>query len=116
MSNGRDGVYKAPEILGDVMAKDLFPDAVTFEEMDRHIRYSETRTRFWIVACVASNLILALPTVFYVGRMAQAVEQMSASVKDLQSTQRVSDDWIKDRMIWEAKMEVALRSKGVEVK
>lgn len=107
---------RAPQILGDIAAKDLFPDAVSIDDVDQRVMHSETRTKFWIIACVSTNLVLALPTVFYVGRMAQAVEQMSQSVKDLQTSQQVSEQWVRDRMIWEAKVEAALRQKGVEVK
>jgi hypothetical protein len=105
---------KAPQILGDIAARDLFPDAVTFLDMEQAIAHSETRLKFWVVACVCSNLVLALPTVFYVGRMAQATEQMSQSVKQLQQSQDLSQDWVRDRMVWEARIEAELKDKGID--
>lgn len=97
---------------------DVFPDSITDAEVDIRIAASETRIKFWVVACVATNLILALPTIFYMGRMAQSVEEMSTSVKDLQSNQKVNDTWVRDRLVWEARMEArmdeAARARGIK--
>lgn len=97
-----------------VQVGDVFPDAITGEEVDLRISNAETRIKFWVVACVATNLVLALPTIFYMGRMAQSVEEMSSSVKDLQSNQKVNDTWVRDRLVWEARMEAAMKAKGIE--
>jgi hypothetical protein len=96
-----------------VPVHDVFPDAIGSDEVDQRIQSAETRIKFWVVACVATNLVLALPTIFYMGRMAQSVEEMSGSVKDLQSNQKVNDSWVRDRLVWEAKMEVAMKAKGI---
>jgi hypothetical protein len=95
---------------------ELFPDAITGEEVDLRIANAEGRIKFWVVACVAANLVLALPTIFYMGKMAQSVDEMSTSVKSLQASESNGKDWVRDRMVWEAKVEAALHDKGVEVK
>lgn len=98
----------------EMAVKELFPDAITGDEVDLRIAAAESRLKFWVVACVASNLILALPTVFYMGRMAQSVDEMTNSVKALQASEATGKDWIRDRMVWEARIEARLKDKGIE--
>jgi hypothetical protein len=111
MSGGgyRDAVER------EIPVHDVFPDAISGEEVDRRIASSESRIKFWVVACVATNLVLALPTIFYMGRMAQSVEEMSSSVKELQANRQKGDSDSMDQRIWNARVEAALRAKGIIV-
>lgn len=113
-----------PHSYGEVVrhhmgVEDLFPDAITGEEVDRRIAHSEARIKFWVMVGVVSNLLaavsVAVPAVFFIGQISQNVQQAATAMTQIQANQKANEDWVKDRMIWEARIEVALRTKGVEV-
>lgn len=102
-----------------VHARDLFPEIVSSEEIDRRIMHSEQRIKFWIMAGVASNLVVAIgaaiPAIFYIGQISVSVQQSADTMKKIEASQDANLNWVQNRMIWETRVEEALRRDGVPV-
>ena len=103
---------KEPE---HIRAEDLFPDWGT--DVDRRIAASEARIKFWVLGGVITNLVVAIgaaiPLVFFFGQIsrdiAQTVVAQQASVISAEETVK----WRQERMVWEARVESILESKGI---
>jgi hypothetical protein len=119
------GPHEYGDRYGQVISKtipveDLFPDAITGDEVDRRITHMGTKIKLWVISGVAANLLFALPTIFFMGQMSQSVREMATSVSQLQQDQRekqkVDDNWVRERIVWETQVESALKDKGIKVK
>lgn len=105
--------------VGGVSARELFPEIVSSEEIDRRIMHSEQRIKFWIMAGVASNLVVAvaaaIPAIFYIGQISVSVQQSAETMKKIEASQDANLTWVQNRMIWETRVEAALRADGVPI-
>lgn len=98
-----------------VRATDIFPDLS--EEIDRRIAHSEQRLKYWVLAGIVTNLMVAIfaavPTIFYIGQISrdinQALQNQQAQTVELAARAK----WMQDRMVWEAKVSAALRARGL---
>jgi hypothetical protein len=94
-----------------VTASDLFPDWEA--DVDRRIAASEGRIKFWVLGGVLTNLFVAvcaaIPLIFYTGQISRDI---AASLQTQQSQTvelAARAKWMQDRMIWEARVEAALK-------
>lgn len=100
-----------------IHAEDLFPDWGV--DVDRRIAASESRIKFWVLGGVITNLVVAvgaaIPLVFFFGQIsrdiAATVAAQQASVISAEETVK----WRQARMVWEARVESILESKGITV-
>jgi hypothetical protein len=122
MSNGpaEHGGRYGQIISKTIPVEDLFPDGISGDEVDRRINHMGTKIKLWVISGVAANLLFAIPTIFFMGQMSQSVREMATSVNQLQQDGRdkakVDDAWVRDRIVWEAQVEAALKEKGIRVK
>ena len=105
------------DLLPHVRLEELYPEWST--EVDRRIMASEVRIKFWIVGGVLTNLLVAIsaavPLIFYVGQITQSIQQTSSSLKVQTDKLDTNAEWVRERMIWEARVESALERQGVDI-
>ncbi len=107
-------------ILGEtqhVNATDLFPELS--DEIDRRVTHSETRIKFWVMAGVVVNLMVAvgaaIPLVFTMGQISRDISS-SASTQNAQAIEMVAQrKWMQDRQIWEVRVDAALAAQGIRI-
>lgn len=117
MSDSTRGPLNVSFPIGDVQAKDLWPEIVSSDEIDRRIMHSEQRIKFWIMAGVASNLIVAIsaaiPAIFYIGQISNSVQQSAETMAKIEKAQDSNMEWVHNRMVWEARIEEELRARNM---
>lgn len=91
----------------EVRGFDLFPEMS--EEIDRRINHSEQRIKFWVMAGVAANLLVAIlaaiPTIFYMGQASRDISQVQQEVTLLTGELKEHGVKIQENTIWRARME-----------
>jgi hypothetical protein len=100
-----------------VAATELFPELS--DEIDRRISHAETRIKFWVMAGIAVNLLVAvaaaIPLVFSMGQISRDIS-VSTSTQQAQAIELVAQrKWMADRQIWEVRVESALQNKGIDL-
>ncbi len=99
---------------------DLYPDLG--EEIDRRIRDSEHKIKYWVVVGVMAHVItltLAMvPAVFYLGQISSNVSATSSQVLDQQKQigelSSKFDRWSRNRAIWEMSLQSWAQGKGYQ--
>lgn len=96
---------------------DLFPDVS--DEIDRRILHSEQRIKTWVLAGIATNLLVAIlaaiPTIFYMGQISRDINQAIARQTEQQAQLVAQGKWMNDRMVWEARIEAALEQRNIRI-
>ncbi len=100
-----------------VAATDLFPELS--DEMDRRIAHEGTRIKFWVMAGICVNLLVAvgaaIPLVFSMGQISRDISS-SVSTQQAQAIELVAQrKWMADRQIWEVRVESALQNRGIGI-
>ena len=101
-----------------LLGMELFPDVS--EEIDRRIKHSEQRIKYWVVGGIVVHmftLLLALiPAVFYLGQISRDISEASKAVTEQKSELRAmtqeSTSWRSERVIWESNAEQWMITKG----
>lgn len=97
---------------------ELFPE--WGHDVDRRIAASESRIKFWILSGVITNLLVAvgaaIPLVFYMGQISRDIAAAVASQEKTAISQAATDNWMRDRMVWEARVESILEGKGLTIR
>src|SRR5688572_14923029 len=95
----------------EVRGLDLFPDVS--DEIDRRIGHSEQRIKFWVMAGVAANLLVAIlaaiPTIFYMGQASRDISQVQGHVTVMAGEVKEQNVRIQENTIWRARMEERLQ-------
>lgn len=103
--------------LPGVRFEELYPEWST--EVDRRIAASEIRIKFWVVGGTLMNFIVAvgaaIPLIFYMGTISSSITQSSADIKAQSARLDTNTDWVRDRMVWEARVETALEKQNIHV-
>jgi acyl CoA:acetate/3-ketoacid CoA transferase alpha subunit len=103
--------------LPKVRLEELYPE--WSQEVDRRISASEIRIKFWVVGGALVNFIVAagaaIPMIFYMGQISSNIAQSSADLKAQTLRIDTNAEWVRDRMVWEARVESALEKRGVLV-
>lgn len=97
--------------------EELYPD--WSQEVDRRISASEIRIKFWVVGGALVNFLVAagaaIPMIFYMGQISTSIQQSSTDIKTQTLRLDTNADWVRDRMIWEARVEGALEKQNIKV-
>lgn len=104
----------------EVKVIDLYPDLG--EEIDRRIRASEYRIKYWVIAGVMTQaLVLAtvmVPSVFYLGQISRDVAastaQMNIQAGQIKELSQRMDDRYRQRQVWEMSMQSWAQTKGYQ--
>lgn len=103
--------------LPSVRFEELYPEWST--EVDRRIAASEIRIKFWVVGGALMNFFVAvgaaIPLIFYMGQITTSINQSSVDLKAQTSRLDTNADWVRDRMVWEARVETALEKQNIHV-
>jgi hypothetical protein len=104
-------------MLPHLRLEELYPDWST--EVDRRISASEVRIKFWVVGGALMNFMVAvgasIPLIFYMGQISTNISQSSVDIKTQTQRLDTNSDWVRDRMVWEAKVEAALEKQNIHV-
>lgn len=104
-------------ILPPVRFEELYPE--WSGEVDRRIAASEIRIKFWVVGGTLMNFIVAVgaavPLIFYMGSISASITQSSSDIKAQTTRLDTNADWVRDRMVWEARVESALEKQNIHV-
>lgn len=57
----------------------------------------------------------AVPLIFYMGQITTSINQSSTDLKAQTSRLDTNADWVRDRMVWEARVESALEKQDIHV-
>lgn len=91
----------------DFRGIDLFPDVQ--EEIDRSVLHAEQRVKFWVMAGVAANLLVAIlaaiPLIFYMGQVSRDISQQSQQITILTAQIKEHETRLQDMIIWRAEVE-----------
>lgn len=106
------------DLMPAVRLEELYPEWSA--EVDRRIAASEVRIKFWIVAGAMANFLVAvgaaIPLIFYMGQITQNIQQWSLDLKAQTERLDTNADWVRDRMVWEARVETALEKQNIHVR
>lgn len=105
-------------LLPHLRLEELYPDWSL--EVDRRISAAEVRIKFWVVGGALINFIVAagaaVPMIFYMGQITSSINQTSVELKAQTTRIETNADWVRDRMVWEARVESALEKQNIYVK
>lgn len=105
------------DLLPHVRLEELYPEWSS--EVDRRIAASEVRIKFWVVGGALVNFIVAIgaaiPMIFYMGQITTNINQWSIDLKSQTERLDTNADWVRDRMVWEARVESALEKSDIHV-
>jgi hypothetical protein len=105
------------DLLPHVRLEELYPEWST--EVDRRIAASEVRIKFWVVGGALVNFVVAIgaaiPMIFYMGQITTNINQWSIDLKAQTARLDTNADWVRDRMVWEARVESALEKRDIHV-
>ena len=100
-----------------VRLEELYPEWSS--EVDRRIAASEVRIKFWVVGGALVNFIVAvgaaIPMIFYMGQITTNIQQWSVDLKAQSTRLDTNADWVRDRMVWEARVESTLEKQNIHV-
>lgn len=106
-----------PPLILPARLEELFPD--WSNEVDRRIASAEVRIKFWVVGGAMVNGIIAacaaIPMIFYMGQITASIQQATTQLKAQDIRVSANTEWIRDRMVWEARVEAALASQHIVV-
>jgi Tfp pilus assembly protein PilN len=98
----------------EVRGLDLFPEMS--DEIDRRDSHLEQRIKFWVMAGVAANLLVAIlaaiPVIFYMGQVSRDVSQMQNQITMLTANIKEHEVRIQENTIWRARMEERNQDEG----
>jgi hypothetical protein len=110
-------VTNVRDMLPHLRLEELYPEWSS--EVDRRISASEVRIKFWVVGGALMNFIVAvgasIPLIFYMGQISTNISQSSADLKTQTSRLDTNADWVRERMVWEARIESALERQNIHV-
>lgn len=105
------------DILPQVRLEELYPEWSS--EVDRRISASEVRIKFWVVGGALVNFIVAagaaVPMIFYMGQITSSIAQSTTEIKAQTARLDTNAEWVRDRMVWEARVESALEKRDIHV-
>ena len=100
-----------------VRLEELYPEWSA--EVDRRISASEIRIKFWVVGGALVNFIVAagaaVPMIFYMGQISSNIAQSSADLKAQTIRIDTNAEWVRERMVWEARVESELEKRDIHV-
>ena len=109
-----EGMMRA---LPHVRFEELYPEWGA--EVDRRIAASEIRIKFWVVGGAMVNFLVAVgaavPLIFYTGQISNSIQQSAVDLKTQSVRLDANADWVRDRMVWEARVESALEKQNIHV-
>lgn len=105
------------QVLPHLRFEELYPDWSS--EVDRRISASEVRIKFWVVGGALMNFMVAvgasIPLIFYMGQISTNISQSTTDLKTQTSRLDSNAEWVRDRMVWEARIESALEREKIPV-
>lgn len=103
--------------LPPVRFEELYPEWSS--EVDRRIMASEVRIKFWVVGGALVNFLVAagaaVPMIFYMGQITSTIQQSAVDLKAQTARLDTNADWVRDRMVWEARVESTLERQNIHI-